>query len=92
MKYRTTMQHWDVDYGNAVYHWDTNHEPTTNEVMDYMQEMDADFYQSIYADRDPNDNRTFQEWFDASYRHASENYIGDKDDSYHEFLGTEEIN
>ena len=57
MKYRTTMKHWDVDYGEATYHWDTNHEPTTNEVMDYMQQMDADFYQAIYADRDPNDNK-----------------------------------
>ena len=27
-KYKTTMLHWDIDCGNAVYTWETNHYPT----------------------------------------------------------------
>ena len=67
--------------GNAVYTWETNHYPTKQEVMDYMHDMDKDFYQGIYEERDLDEsNLTYQEWFDANYNHADENYIGDRED------------
>ena len=88
------MLHWDVDCGNAVYTWETNHYPTKQEVMDYMHDMDKDFYQGIYEEEHYNNetNLTYQEWFDANYNHADENYIGIRNDSFHEYISTQEIN